>query len=668
MNQQSTVAATTNQNRTLIKTLNQSDEQIEARFSGSSEVLSHHGERENTDGMTALIDKAKTIWNTPHLRAGVIVGGAVLATSIYMLIPSGSNTQQDIEGRDGVAAVEINTQTGEVNADQAEYLARRQREEMAAKAAAGETNAAVLTTPTLIGESNSVASTTPTSASSAGVTNHTGLMIEGQYVDDNPRFNRIQVNEGIFYHDLNTSQYYKLTADGRALEPSLAPGVTASSNQGQLPESAQANAQYQGQGGNTGGDGGASGTGGTGGSPVEAAVPFNAEEDPDIKRYRQNFAGNYDVYMAQNQNASQAMGEYQQQLLQNQQSLLQQRQSLAQSGVNNAIGRVNALTTGSSAYAPRVYSISSQGGANGASANGGTGGTNGVGSGISSQGGSFGTNNYGSTNGLGSAGNGGVGLTGGSITGAADDLMDYNQRAAQGLFTGVGPGEYNANASVQAPQVTGNGSVTGSGTGNQRLGGTATLPSHVVRAGTSYTVVVTKTVNSDYGNVVEARVVGGPFGGSTVYGQLVPEGRNAGILFSGLQRNNVRSPIIPLTAKAVALDGRNGVAQVKYHYLQNYTHMALTSVLQGYGDAYSNAGTSTTIERSDGTVITTSDGQNTRKQVEANVAQELSQRLQQDTAHLGNRAPTFIVPAGTVVQMRFSQDWDTTQVANAIPQ
>lgn len=629
MDQQASVVNTTLKNKPL------NTEEVEKVFNEESNVVAHQGQ-ENPDGMTILSDKAKKIWTTPHLRAGIILGAAAMATAVYVMLPDGSGTVQQIEGRDGVSAVEVTTETGEVNQDQAEYLARKQREEMEAKAAAGETNAAVLATPTLIGETaeGSISSSTnsaPDAAPSSSIV--TGLRIAGEVVDGNQRFNRIAVSEGIFYQDLKTGQYYKLTPDGRALEPSLAPGARPeAANTNAIPEHAMANAQQTQGGGVDGGIGGTGGTGGTGG-PVDPTVPFNAEEDPDISRYRQNFAGNYNAFMTQNQSIEQAISEQQQQMLQNQQMLMQQRQSLIQGSLSNAIGRVNALTSSGSTYAPRAYSISSQG-ANGAA--GGVGGAGGAGSGISSQGqgqgGAFGTTNYGS-----SAGNGSAGL-----------------------------GEYQASASVETPQVTTN--VTGSTTGNQRLGGTAALPSHVVRAGTSYTVVVTKTVNSDYGNVVEARVVGGPFGGSTVYGQLVPQGRNAGIMFSGLQRNNVRSPIIPLNARAVSLDGKNGVAQVENHYLQNYTHMALTSALQGYGDAYANTGATTTVERSDGTVITTSDGENTRREVEANIARELSQRLQQDTAHLGNRPPTYIVPAGTVVQMRFSQDWDTTQVTNSIPQ
>lgn len=624
-------------------------------------MVSHHGEAK-PNSMQVVTDKFQKLWNTPHIRAGMILGGVAAATALYMIVPSPSSTQQQIEGRDGVAAVEITTEAGEINADQAEYLAKKQREEMQAKADAGQTNAAVLVTPTLVGSEQSTGAASGVSAESTPLSSSTtGLMIAGEVVDNNPRFSKLTLREGVFYQDLQTSQYYKVSADGKALEPSVLPGSTSSSTQTAMPENTMANASSapQGDTGSTGG--GSDGSAGGGGGADQAAVPFSAEDDPDVQRYRSSFANNYDTYMVQKQNAANAVSEYQNQLLQNSQQVMQQRQSLAQSGVNTAISRVNALTAPGSAYAPRNYSISSQGGA-GMGAAGAVGGAGGAG--ISSQGG-FGTNSYGS-----GASTGGLGVSGG-LTGNAgevatnmmNDPMYYNRQATQGIINREDPGQFSDNSSI-----SGSASVTGAGSGNQKLGGSAVLPTHVVRAGTNYTVVVTKTVNSDYGNVVEARVVGGPFSGSTVYGQLTPQGRNAGVVFSGLQKPNSRSPIIPLTAKAFTFDGKNGIANVKHHYLQNYTHMALTSVLQGYGDAYANTGTTTTVERSDGTVITTSDGENTRREVEANIAREFAARLQQDTAHLGNRVPTYIIPAGTVVQMRFSQDWDTTQVGNAIPQ
>lgn len=630
----------------------QSHQQIKGEQIETSEpgVVSHHG-RASSDGLQVITDKFKKVWNTPHLRTGVIVGGVALVTGTYLLLPSNSVSEQQIDGRDGVSAIEITTPTGEVNTDQAEYLSARQREEMQARAAAGESNAAVLVTPTLIDETSNQTQTMADQNTAYNPNVASGLRIGGEIVEGNPRFNRIDYQGTVYYQDINTNQYYILSTNGRVLTPSLAPGMEPST-----PNQPIANTQYQPQGDFSNGGGG---TGGTGG-PVEPTIPFNAEDDPDIQRYRQNFAGNYDAYMAQNQTSTQVMNDFNQQLLQNQQQMLQHRQGLAQSGVTQAIGRVNALTASQPAFTPRNYSISSQGGTQGAQGSGisSQSTTHGMsGSGISSQSSGFGTNQFGA----------GASLSGvGQINGAdaANELIALNRRGVQGIINNEDP---NINYGFNVPNMP-NTAVTGAAAGNQRLGGSAILPSHVVRAGTSYNVVITKTVNSDHGNVVEGRIVGGPFSGATVYGQLIPQGRNAGVLFSGLQKTNARTPIIPLSARAVSLEGNQGVAQVKYHYAQNYTHMALTSALRGYGDAYANSGTRTTIERSDGTVITNSDGKNTRREVEANIAREFANRLQQDTAHLGNRQPTYIIPAGTVMQMRFSQDWDTTQVSNAILQ
>ena len=123
-------------------------------------------------------------------------------------------------------------------------------------------------------------------------------------------------------------------------------------------------------------------------------------------------------------------------------------------------------------------------------------------SGISSQSSGFGTNQFGA----------GASLSGvGQINGAdaANELIALNRRGVQGIINNEDP---NINYGFNAPNMP-NTAVTGATAGNQRLGGSTVLPTHVVRAGTSYNVVITKTVNSDHGNVVEGRIVGGPFSG-----------------------------------------------------------------------------------------------------------------------------------------------------------
>lgn len=625
--------------------------------------VSHNG-KENLSNLDIIKDKGLMLWKSTPTRIGMIAGGVGLAGLIYFAMPGEKQQVYHDIGRDGVAGVDVYVNSDEINADQAAYLSRKQQEQMQAKAEAGQTNAAVLDMPTVIDEQgNVISSVSQSTQDDSYLINDSNalsadLKINGLVVKDNPRFSQLHLLEGVFVKDLNTNQYYKLSTDGKAFIPSDIPGTPRKSETVSEP-TMQAQSQYQ-PNQDSNNFNGNQGDGGFNSNNPEPAQQYSAEEDPDIKRFRTSFHENYDIYQQQSQNANTAMMDYQNQLIQHQQQLVNERQAIAQQSFQNTLSKVNGLGAKNSSYGVKTYSISSQSRQNGTSSN----------YGISSQ---SQANQHGYTNQAGYNNGYDVGVNGGSFDSGSNvnadggfnvgvdstlkSPMQYNRQATQGIVKGKNPGEFN-----DGVQVSGN----ANGTVNQKLGGTAVLPSHIVRAGTNYTVVVTKTTNSDYGTSVEARVMSGPFAGSTVYGSLVQQGRNAGIVFNSLQKQNPKSPIIPLTANAYSLDGKNGVAQVKRHYAQNYTHMALTSVLQGYGEAYANTGKKTTVERGDGTVITTSDGGDVRKEIEGNIAREFAAKLQQDVSHLGNRGPTYIVPAGTVLTMRFLSDWDTTQTSSSI--
>ncbi len=92
--------------------------------------------------------------------------------------------------------------------------------------------------------------------------------------------------------------------------------------------------------------------------------------------------------------------------------------------------------------------------------------------------------------------------------------------------------------------------------------------------------------------------------------------------------------------------------------------MAAESAIEGYGDAYSDQNTSTIIQ-SDGTVIT-SKGKTTRKEVQGNILSQFADRLNNDVSKLGNRAPTYYVRQGAVLQMKLLTNLDRNQVASDI--
>lgn len=192
------------------------------------------------------------------------------------------------------------------------------------------------------------------------------------------------------------------------------------------------------------------------------------------------------------------------------------------------------------------------------------------------------------------------------------------------------------------------------------------LPNNIIRAGTSWPVVVTKSVNTDEGLQIIAQVMDGPFTGSEVYGIVQQTGRDIGVSFTRIVPPNPRKPIIPVNAMALTIGSQKQAVSSdrKNHYLQNYTVMAAESAIEGYGDAYSDQNTSTIIQ-SDGTVIT-SKGKTTRKEVQGNILSQFADRLNNDVSKLGNRAPTYYVRQGAVLQMKLLTNLDRNQVASDI--
>lgn len=200
--------------------------------------------------------------------------------------------------------------------------------------------------------------------------------------------------------------------------------------------------------------------------------------------------------------------------------------------------------------------------------------------------------------------------------------------------------------------------------GNVQLTANGLLPSNIIRAGTTWAVVIKNKVNTDNGSYVVGEIANGAFAGSEVYGTVEPTGRNIGISFTAIKPKSPRKPLIPISAIAMTIGGSGNVAsKVNYHYAQNYGTMILTSAIGGYGSAYSTPKQTTTV--SDGVVITTQD-EATAKQVRANIYQQLAAQITQDMARFGSRPPTFIVNQGSVLQMTLINNMDTKAATDTL--
>ena len=216
---------------------------------------------------------------------------------------------------------------------------------------------------------------------------------------------------------------------------------------------------------------------------------------------------------------------------------------------------------------------------------------------------------------------------------------------------------------AQPSTVTGNGLYGSNGSSTNINANKSTtnnlLPKNIIRAGTSFPVVVTNTVNSDNGSTVTAQVVGGVFNGSKVFGQIEPQGRNIGVSFTALQPKNPRQPLIPINAIALTLSNSGGVAsKVDRHYFQNYLTALAQAGIEGYGNAYAESNT-TTRTTDEGTVIVSKGGADA-KQVRGQILSSLAGRLNQDIGVFANRQPTYIIRQGTPLSMTLVSNVDTT--------
>lgn len=339
------------------------------------------------------------------------------------------------------------------------------------------------------------------------------------------------------------------------------------------------------------------------------------ERVPDVylQSARESLREEYNSYADLTNQTDQYLNEREEQLKQQRQQALEQRRAVAQQALSGGLSTV--APQGKSGFSSSVYfkPVSANDTAGGQGSNqGGTWGTNGVGGAVS------GTSNYTTNN----------------VTLSSDGTLS-NQQTNQ----------------TQGQDAS--------------IGDDGRLRANILRAGTNIPVIITKSVNTDEGTRVTGEIISGKFAGSKVYGTVYPTARSMGIRFDRIAPKNPRKPLIPLNAIATTIGTqKEAVAtNVKRHYGQNYGVLALSSILEGYGEAYSDVG-QTSIVTDSGNVVTVNDGKVDSDRIRGNVIGSLGSRLTTDVSKLGDRPPTYYVAQGTVVNMVLTSNWDTTSVAS----
>lgn len=194
------------------------------------------------------------------------------------------------------------------------------------------------------------------------------------------------------------------------------------------------------------------------------------------------------------------------------------------------------------------------------------------------------------------------------------------------------------------------------------------LPKSVLRQGSVMLVMITTEVNTDKSNLVHGLILDGVYSGAKIQGTVVRKPKDIGVNFNLIYPTNPRLPVVQFNGVALDLvTNHDGVAtSVRNHYIQNYTALVAKSAIEGYGNAYTNNTGQTVIERSDGTIITTSDGRVDDAEIRGQMYASLAQRINSDTANWGNRPPTFKIKQGTVlaVQLQANLETDPTKRTN----
>ncbi|MGP9666555.1 hypothetical protein [Psychrobacter sp. AOP31-A1-22] len=562
----------------------------------------------------------KRLLSSTWLRLVLIAAAVTLVLAFIFIFRSVTDSgPMTVDGRSSSSSVQVNKKlTGKenLNSQQAEYLMDKRRQDAAAKAASGESSAAIIELPRAtvadanMAEQSEVAfgqmnitnrynTGNNAATATAAATGEKGLDLSntGRYQDTGSYYVDKEANSMVITPEIEAQMRASANAEKAASDSQSPANATLNTsqqndgNQGQY-NSNDGSGNNNGGGNNSGGDNGA-------GTGAEQQVQ-QREPDADLPLIQQRLYSDYDRQL---QEQEMYQNQLNAQIERNRAAAAasqRERSRQAQQSLGNQLRDMERQRQGTSGFSSKPY-IPTKPKSNG------------------------------------------------------------NGNGEQAPQNPMQPQSDNFVRSAYSTSTRSTEPVKGESSPRPGL-----LPRNVIRAGTSWPVVVTKSVNTDEGLQIIAQVMDGPFVGSEVYGIVQQTGRDIGVSFTRIVPPNPRKPIIPVNAMALTIGSQKQAvsSDKKGHYLQNYSVMAAESVIEGYGDAYADQNTSTIIQ-SDGTVIT-SKGKTTSKEVQGNILSQFADRLNNDIGRLGNRAPTYYVRQGSVLQMKLLTNLDRNQVADDI--
>lgn len=562
----------------------------------------------------------KSILNSPSIRVMIFLGMLFFILVAWAIIAVSGSSEVVQEKRDGVAMINIDPQKLDktnINKEQAKHLMILQQQEAERLNKEGKSNAATLAIQT-----NKDARNDPNNKVEVGQFSTIGLQTQG----------RRQAAPG---EDLSDNSRYVQSSDpqtGRVIfiEKSSNVIIDPAPSTPAFRAAYQTNANFN--GGATGGNGlngsnnGGYNNGGNGGGNANLATNNNQDQNGQYNQQAQNGQtpqnGQVNQNVQQQQQAPRPPDEditrLEQQSSTGYQAYLDQQQAITQQMQQEQQNRINAAQQ----LAQQRQQLANQSISNAIQK---------LNIGRSSQGGFA----------------------------AVPYLPSDYSSSSNSNFKGV---PYTLNG--QTPTNPYNDSINGVSVNqatNNGLTADGKLPSNIIRAGTTWGVVIENTVNSDNAGYVIGRLTSGKYAGSKVYGAIEPSGRNIGISFTAIQPSARNRPLIPINAIAMTIGSESSVAsKVNRHYASNYGTMLLTSIIGGYGQAYtSNANAGVTTISPTGIVVQDNTKNNITQEIRGQVYSQLAAQLQADIARFGARPPTFIINQGTPLQMVLLSNLDT---------
>ena len=173
----------------------------------------------------------------------------------------------------------------------------------------------------------------------------------------------------------------------------------------------------------------------------------------------------------------------------------------------------------------------------------------------------------------------------------------------------------------------------------------------IIKAGTSMKARLDNSVNTDKGSDIFATVIGGNFNGAKLIGSLAQA--KTDIQFD-IKRMIFKGVEYQVSIRSFTLGNKqSGMADsVQKHTAQRLGNLALATVFEGYGEAYSNLGE--TVVNGNNVVISKSEPNN--KEIAGRIAGNLGTEFTSIARSNMSRPATYHVSAGKVFEIFFDAD------------